>query len=124
MLVRFLILLLFPQVQCVVISQTYEKVPAEQYSALSGSCGFYSPAHWPGRAARCGQMCIMQNCFVFALNGSGCAVCQYVEAASQDMPVWETFTAVLKKRESISIARIYPVVMRRWINWSTDCLID
>ena len=100
---RMLFLLLFSQVRGVLISQTYKKVPAEQYSILSVSCGFYSPVHWPVRVTRCGQMCLMQNCFVFALNGSGCAVCQYVETASQNMPVWEAYNAVLKKRESISI---------------------
>ena len=97
-------LLIFTRVQCWMISQMYEKVPAQNYSILSGNCEFYTPVHVPVRATSCGQMCITEDCFVFAYNGSWCAVCHYVETANQTVPSWETFDTVYKKRESIFLS--------------------
>ncbi len=100
---RILALLLLSQARSAFISHTYIKVADENYSFPSVGCEFYSPVHWPVHAATCGQMCIMQDCLMFALNMSGCAVCQYTETPGPSMLDWQTFSAVLKKREFISI---------------------
>ena len=120
-----LTLLIFGPVQCGFINGMYDRVPVPKYSILSTSCEFYTATHQPVPATTCGQMCIIVDCFVFAVNSSRCAVCQYVGTADQNMPSWETFTAVYKKRKSISFIIGYchvwaslehlPVCLAGWV---------
>ena len=95
-------LVVITKVQCGIISEMYEKVPSQNYSILSASCEIHSPPHFPVHATTCGHMCITVDCFVFSQNATNCAVCHYMETSNANVPSWQSFKTVYKKRKFIS----------------------
>ena len=101
MLVGAVLLLLISQAQSAFIGHTYVKVAEENYSFPSVRCEFYSPVHWPVHATTYVQMCVVQDCFMFALNISGCAVCHNMKTGVGNVLDLQTLSAVFKRREFI-----------------------